>query len=177
MYRKRFLVISLILSDEFELGSATDIDRLLVSVRLCLQDCLPPIFALIGKHEFWSCQAVLYAELFFFLGCKQRFSWFQVSFSPVKRGNRAGSPRNEFDYSRRGTQTGFPLLDCRSCANFELIRTSQMCSQKTGRWSKKGAPFDQLFFSSKKIEKWASPKFSQLRQSRSRKLVWVPLRE
>ena len=130
MYRKRFLVISLILSDEFELGSATDIDRLLVSVRLCLQDCLPPIFALIGKHEFWSCQAVLYAELFFFLGCKQRFSWFQVSFSPVKRGNRAGSPRNEFDYSRRGTQTSFLLLDCRSCENFGLAHFSIFLLEK-----------------------------------------------
>jgi len=27
------------------------------------------------------------------------------------------------------------------------------------------------------IEKWASPKFSQLRLSRSGKLIWVPLRE
>ena len=32
-------------------------------------------------------------------------------FSPVKRGNRAGSCRNESDYSRRGTQISFPLLE------------------------------------------------------------------
>ena len=46
----------------------------------------------------------------------------QVSFCPVKRGNRAGSSRNEFDCSR-STQTSSPLLDCRSCENFEF-RTS-----------------------------------------------------
>ena len=56
-------------------------------------------------------------------GASEFFFCFQVvsSFCPVKRGNRAGSSRNEFDYSRRGTQTSFPLLDCRSCENFVLI--------------------------------------------------------
>ena len=52
------------------------------------------------------------------------FFCFQVSFCPVKRGNRPGSSRNESDYSRRGTQISFPisfaLLDCRSCKNFGL---------------------------------------------------------
>ena len=38
----------------------------------------------------------------------------------MKRGDRAGSSRNEFDYSRRGTQTSLPLLDYRSCENFGL---------------------------------------------------------
>ena len=46
--------------------------------------------------------AVCYAELLFW-GCKQSIFRFQVSFCHVKRGNRAGSCRNEFDYSRRGT--------------------------------------------------------------------------
>ena len=32
--------------------------------------------------------------------------------------------RNEFDYSRRSTQTSFPLLDCRNCENFGLPRLS-----------------------------------------------------
>ena len=35
-------------------------------------------------------------------------SCFQVSYCPVKRGNRAGSSRNESDYSRRGTRISFP---------------------------------------------------------------------
>ena len=60
----------------------------------------------------------------FFLGCKQRFFCFQVSFCPVKRGNRAGSSRNESDYSRRGTQISFPLLESRSCDNFGLAHFS-----------------------------------------------------
>ena len=38
----------------------------------------------------------------------------------MKRGNRAGSSRNESGYSRRGTQTSFPFLESRSCENFGL---------------------------------------------------------
>ena len=49
---------------------------------------------------------------------------FQVSFCPVKRGNRAGSCRNESDYSRRGTQINFPLLESRSCEKFGLAHFS-----------------------------------------------------
>ena len=62
-------------------------------------------------------KAVLYAGLLFW-GCEQRFSCFQARLCPVKRGNRASSSRNEFDHSRKGTHTSFPLLDCRSCHNF-----------------------------------------------------------
>ena len=49
----------------------------------------------------YSSKAVCYAGLFV-LGCEQRFLLFQVRFCPVKRENRAGSPRNESGYSRRG---------------------------------------------------------------------------
>ena len=40
---------------------------------------------------------------FFFEVAKLSFFCVEVSFFPVKRGNRAGSSRNESDYSRRGT--------------------------------------------------------------------------
>ena len=51
----------------------------------------------------------------------QSFICFEVRYCPAKRGNRAGSSRNEFDYSRRGTQAIFPLLGCRSYENFGLL--------------------------------------------------------
>ena len=57
------------------------------------------------------------ANGFFFLN-------FQVSFCPVKRGKRAGSSRNESDCSRRVTQMSFPLLESRSCEDFELAHFS-----------------------------------------------------
>ena len=55
---------------------------------------------------------------------------FQVRFCPVMRGSRAGSYRNEFDYSRRGTQTSFPLVDCRSCENVGLYHFSIFLLEK-----------------------------------------------
>ena len=67
----------------------------------------------------FSSQAVSYGGLFWG-GYKQSFLGFQVSYCPAKRGNQAGSSRNEFDSSRRGTQAIFPLLDCRSCEHFGL---------------------------------------------------------
>ena len=72
-----------------------------------------------------------------FWGCKSRdffFLWslFQVCFCPVKRGNRAGSSRNDSDYSRRGTQTSFPLLDSRNQESLGLAHFSiQFSSYKT----------------------------------------------
>ena len=72
---------------------------------------------------FKVCQAVCYAGLFF-LRLQTEIFRFRASFCPVKRRNRAGSSRNECDYSRRGTQTSFPLLDCRSCVNFGLAHFS-----------------------------------------------------
>ena len=73
-------------------------------------------------------KAVRYAGLFFW-GCRVFFC-FQVSFCPVKRGNRAGSSQNEFDYSPRSTQTSLPFLDCRSCENFGLAHFSIFFLQK-----------------------------------------------
>ena len=64
---------------------------------------------------------------FFFEVANIVFFFFHVSFCHVKRGNRAGSSRNEFDYSRRGTQTSFPLLDYRSCENFGLAHFQFSC--------------------------------------------------
>ena len=58
---------------------------------------------------------------FFVEVTNRAFFCFQVSYCPVKRGNRAGSSRNESDYSRRGTQISFPLLESRSCENFGLL--------------------------------------------------------
>ena len=74
-------------------------------------------------------KAVCYAGLLL-LGCKQTFFCFQVSFCPVKRWNRVGSFRNEFDYSREGTQISFPLLDSRSCENFGLLIFQFSCWKK-----------------------------------------------
>ena len=51
----------------------------------------------------------------------------QFWFCPVKRGNRAGSSRNESVHSQRGTQTSFPLLESRSCKNFGLYRSFFNC--------------------------------------------------
>ena len=49
---------------------------------------------------------------------------------PSKERNRAGSSRNEFDYSRRNTQTSFSLLDRRSCDNFGLAHFSMFMLEK-----------------------------------------------
>ena len=74
-------------------------------------------------------KAVSYGGLFFF-GDKQSFLCFQVSYCPAKRGNRAGPSRNEYDYSRRGTQAISTLLDCRSCENFGLAHFSIFLLEK-----------------------------------------------
>ena len=77
---------------------------------------------------------------FFFL-LQTQFLCFQVSYCPAKRGNRASSSRNEFDYSWRGTQAVFPLLDCRSCENFGLAHFSIFLLEKK---SDQSPHFDQL---------------------------------
>ena len=71
----------------------------------------------------------------FFLGCKDIIYILyifapQVSFCPVQRGNRVGSYRNESDYSRKGTQTSFPLFESRSCENFGLDHFQFSCNKK-----------------------------------------------
>ena len=93
------------------------------------------------QYTFSRGEAVCYAGLFFEVA-KRVFFCFQVSFCPVKRGNRAGSSRNEFDYSRRGTQISFLLLDCRSCDNFGLAHFFNFLKKKVYQ---RGPPFfDQL---------------------------------
>ena len=68
---------------------------------------------------------VCHAGLFFEVA--NRLFCFQVSFCPAKGGNRAGSSRNESDYSGRGTQTSFPLLESHSCEKFGLAHFSISC--------------------------------------------------
>ena len=80
---------------------------------------------------------------FFFEVANREFFCFKVRFCPVKRGNRTGSSRNESGYSRRGTQTSFPLLESRSCRKFGL------------------APFSIFLLEKKKSVK-QSPHFGQL---------------
>ena len=70
------------------------------------------------------------------------FYCFEVSFVPVKRGNQAGSSRNEFNYPRRGTQTSFPFLHCCSCQNFGLAHFYLSSLKK--RFIKQSPLFDQL---------------------------------
>ena len=112
------------------------------------------------------------------------FSWlckpfflFLTFFCPVERGNQAGSSWNEFDYSRRGTRTSVPHLDCRSCDNFGLL-LAKIPIIWLGKKDQTEPPFWwTASFSDYTIEKLASPKFSQLRPSRSGKLIRVPLWE
>ena len=68
---------------------------------------------------------------------------FQVSYCPVKRGNRADSSQNESDHSRRGTQAIFPLLESRSCENFGLAHFSFFLLEKK-KLIKHIPHFDQL---------------------------------
>ena len=79
----------------------------------CATDDKQPSQSLLGRF--------LWGTFFFRL---QSFFCFQVSYCPVKRGNRAGSSRNEPDYSRRGTQISFPLLESRNCEKFGLAHFS-----------------------------------------------------
>ena len=104
-------------------------------------------------------------------GASEFFFCFQVvsSFCPVKRGNRAGSSRNEFDHSRRGTETSFFVSRLSQLREF---RTSSFSSFFLEKWSLSNrAPFlINCQFSHYTIEKWD-------RSERSGKLIWVPLRE
>ena len=71
-------------------------------------------------RSFWGTFLVRFqVELFLLSSC-----------CPVKRGNRAGSSRNESNYSRRGTQISFPLFQVRSCENFGLAHFSTFMLEK-----------------------------------------------
>ena len=103
------------------------------------------------------------------------FFCFQVSFCPVKRGNRAGPSRNESVYSQRGTQTSFPLLDCRSCDKFGV--RSSFCNflARKKKLIKQSPLFDQLV--SFLITQLKNEILAPATLEKSGKLVWVPLRE
>ena len=89
---------------------------------------------------------------FFFEVANIVFFCFQVRFCPVKRGNRAGSSRNEFNYSRRGTQSSFLFLDCRRCKNFGLGHFSVFLVERR-RLSNRAPLLINCQFSHYKIEK------------------------
>ena len=86
-------------------------------------DLLTGFWLLAPIFRYLMVKAVSYGRLFQ-KGCKQIFFCFQVSFCPIKRGNRAGSSRNESNYSRRDTQISFAFLESRSCDNFGLAHFS-----------------------------------------------------
>ena len=105
---------------------------------LCLQSNMPILQSSSSIHRrvlrlrhsssstFWHqpshfCRRPFLMGGFFWGGYKQSFFRFQVSYCPVKSGSRAGSSRNESDYSRRGTRISFPLLEGHSCDNFGLL--------------------------------------------------------
>ena len=87
---------------------------------------------------------------FFFLMSQQRFFCFQVSFCPVKRGNRAGSPRNESEYWERypdqfSASRESQLREFQTSSVFNCVERKLTLGQKGGS--------DELLFSSNKIEK------------------------
>ena len=84
-------------------------------------------------------------------GRKQRFCCVQVSFCPLKRGNRAGSSRNESAYSRRGTQTSFPLLDLSQLREFSKI--AKILATATIEKRETGLGTSPIFFATATIEK------------------------
>ena len=87
----------------------------------------------------------------FFRGCKERFFCFHASFCPVKRGNRAGSSRNE-----SSTFGEVP----RSASRFSRVAVAripdylifQLCSQKTNSWSKRGFCWINFFVVARKLK-------------------------
>ena len=118
-------------------------------------------------------QAVSYGEPFF-LGCRPFFAFKLVNAPYREEIEPPLLGINKFDYSRRGTQAIFPLLDCRSREIFGLAHFSIFLPDF---FFTRDPILINCQFSDYIVEKWASPKFSQLRLSRSGKLVWVPLRE
>ena len=77
------------------------------------------------KQDLWGkCTSVSYVCGSFFL--RLQTENFMLSSFVFNRNERKARRcfRNEFDCSRRGTQTSFPLLDCRNCENFGLPRLS-----------------------------------------------------
>ena len=88
-------------------------------------------------------KTVCYAGLLFLRLQTEFFFCFQVRVFPEKRGNRAGSFRNESAYSRRGTRISFPLLDCRGCENFGVAHFATFLLKKQ-KLIKQSPHFDEL---------------------------------
>ena len=132
------------------------------------------LFAIQLSKSVESYKVVCYAGFFF----TNPFFLFLTFICPVERGNQAGSSWNEFDYSPRGTRTSVPHLHCRSCNNFGVLVANIRTIGLENKVDQTELPFlSTVSFSDYTIEKIASPKFSQLRLSRSGKPIRVPLRE
>ena len=150
---------------------------------------LPPVNLHEAQHELrterscfvrlWNTKlGRLLCGTFFFRLQNRLFFFPSISFCPVKRGNRAGSSREWVS-----------LLSERYPDQLSVSRLSQLREFRTSSFSnfflligKKKLSnrvpfFINCQFSHYTIEKWVGPKFSQLRLSRSGKLIWVPLRE
>ena len=90
---------------------------------------------------------------FNFRGCKQSFC-FQDSFCPVKRGNRAGSTRNESDciLSQRDPDQ-FPAFRESQLREFRVFLLAHFSNVVIKLAVEHNEGSDPFFFSSKKIEK------------------------
>ena len=107
----------------------------------------------------------------FFFGLHTQILFFQVSFCPVRIDDRAGSSRNEFDYY----PDQFPVSRLSQLREFRTSSFSIFLIELKN-WSN-GTPFlINCQFADCIIEKWDSSKVTQLRLSRSGKMVWVPIR-
>ena len=111
----------------------------------------------------------------FFQGYKRAFYARKLVIAP-QRGNRAGFSRNEFWLLAERYPGHFPayrlsqLREFRTSSFFNfLTRKKKVITQEPPFWSTSSFPTAQL-------KNEPSPKSSQLRLSRSGKLIWVPLR-
>jgi len=116
-------------------------------------------------------------------GCKQSFFRLKIFFAPYSEEIEPALLGMSLT-TRRGTSTqiSFLVFESRSCENFVLAQFSIGWSENW-QLNKTRALFDQLFlFLARKLKNElltvvpGSLKISQLRLSRSGKLVWVPLR-
>ena len=106
---------------------------------------------------------------FFFYDANRVFFYFQVSFCHVKRGNRAGSSRNESDYSWRGTQT--PVSRLSQLREFRTSSCFNFLARKT-----KGYQTDQLSVFSLHSWKMSWSEFLTTATLEKRRLDFLALR-
>ena len=72
---------------------------------------------MVKRFFFLSTRTFVMRDVLFEVAKRDLFA-LKLCFCPVRRGNRAGSSRNESDYSWRGVQIRFSLLESCSCENF-----------------------------------------------------------